>query len=160
LIAKDPEGMSFQLGAREKDLLCDLLSFYPLVPPAHHRLHQSPPAGEPDENQRLLEEALAEQRRENQRAVRALLDDPARFQPMKPGLKLRLTHAEVERLLQILNDVRVGGWLALGSPEPGAVPKVTPANLQYHLAMEAGGLFESALLAALGVQESPEWTEE
>ena len=65
--------------------------------------------------------------------------------------------AEVEWLLQVLNDVRVGSWLALGEPERGQEPAVTAQNARYLLALELCGLFQSVLLAALGVSELPEW---
>lgn len=159
LIAKDRQGFAFQLGVREKDLLVEVLKFYPLVPASHHRLSQGGSGG-PDENQRLLDEALAEQRKENQREIQKWVDQPERFRAGKAGILLHLTPVEVNRLLQVLNDVRVGSWLALGSPEPGEVPKVTEQNVRHYFAMEAGGMFQSALLAALGVQESPQWAEE
>lgn len=160
LIAKDGQGFAFQLGAREKDLLLEVLKFYPLVPASHHRLSRKRRGGQPDANQRLLDEALAEQRRDNQREIQAWLNRPEKFRATKAGIVLRVTPMEVNCLLQVLNDVRVGGWLALGQPEPGQVPKVTEENVRHFFAMEASGHFESALLAAFGVQESPQWAEE
>jgi hypothetical protein len=157
LIRTDQHGLAFQLGSREKQLLLDVVQLYPLVPASHHRLSQANQSAKPDENQRLLDEALAEQRAENRRQVQALLAAPRRFRATKSGVEFRLAHGEVDWLLQVLNDVRVGGWLALGEPEPGEVPKVTEQNVKHHFAMEASGLFESALLAALGVSESPQW---
>jgi hypothetical protein len=105
----------------------------------------------------MLEEALAEQRQENRRQVLAMLNEPQRFRETKSGFELTLAPAQVEWLLQVLNDVRVGSWLALGEPEQGEKPKLTKQNANYFLAMELCGLFESVLLAALGVSESPRW---
>ena len=68
--------MVFEIGRREKDLLLEILQLYPLVPPAHHRLSKTAPAGQLDEHQRLLEESLAAQRKENRKSVRALLETP------------------------------------------------------------------------------------
>ena len=160
LLRKDKQGLAFQLGAQEKQLLVKVLKHYPLVPSSHHRLSQGDQGAHSDEDQRLLDEALAEQREKNRRQVQALLDEPLRFRAMNTSFEFALTHAEVEWFLQVLNDVRVGGWLALGEPEPGEVPKVTEENVKHHFAMEASGLFQTALLAALGVNESPEWTPE
>ena len=160
LIRKDKDGLVFQLGAQEKQLLVKVVKLYPLVPSSHHRLSQGDYRAPSAEDQRLLDEALAEQREKNRRQVQAMLDEPLRFRAMNTSFEFVLTHAEVEWFLQVLNDVRVGGWLALGSPEPGEVPKVTEQNVKHHFAMEASGLFESALLAALGVNELPEWLEE
>ena len=50
-----------------------------------------------------------------------------------------------------------GSWLALGEPEHGDEPEINEANARYLIAMEVCGLFESELLAALGVEQSPQW---
>jgi len=160
LIRSGKKGFTFQLGKREKQLLVATLGLYPLVPASHHHLSQKAKGPKADENQRLLEEALAEQRRENRRQVRAMLDEPRRFRETKSGLELALTPAQVEWLLQVLNDVRVGSWLALGEPEQGEAPEVTEENAKYLLAMELCGLFESVLLGALGIHESSRWVGE
>jgi hypothetical protein len=157
LLRADPTGHSFHLVRRERQLLLETISLYPLVPAAHHRLSQSQIPGQSEENQHLLEAALAEQRQENRRQVLSMLNDPQRFREIKSGFELTLTPAQMEWLLQVLNDVRVGCWLALGEPEPGEKPEVTEHNVKYLLAMELGGFFQSGLLAALGVSESPQW---
>jgi Domain of unknown function (DUF2017) len=154
----DKDSLIFQLHEREKQLLLHTLKLYPLVPAAHHRLSKSNDAQQADENQRLLEEALAEQRQENRRQVLAMLESPQRFQQTKTGFELTLTPAEIEWLLQVLNDVRVGSWQMVGEPEQGEEPEVSEANAKYLLALELCGLFESGLLAGLGVRESPEWS--
>ena len=157
LLRADQTGPVFHLVRREQQLLLETISLYPLVPAAHHRLSKSQMAGQSEENQHLLEEALAEQRQENRRQVLTMLNDPQRFREIKSGFELTLTPAQVEWLLQVLNDVRVGSWLALGEPEPGEKPDVTEQNTKHLLAMELGGFFESGLLAALGASESPQW---
>jgi hypothetical protein len=153
----DKGSQVFQLHEREKQLLLHTLKLYPLVPAAHHRLSQGNDAEQADENQRLLEEALAEHREENRRQVQAMLDEPQRFRETKGGFELTLTPPQIEWLLQVLNNVRVGSWLMLGEPEQGDEPEVTEANARYLLALELCGLFESVLLAGLGVSESPDW---
>jgi len=157
LIRANKSGHVFHLGQREKQLLLETLKLYPLVPASHHHLSKRGKGPNADENQRLLEEALAEQRQDNRRQVLAMLNEPQRFRATKSGFELRLTPAQVEWLLQVLNDVRVGSWLALGQPEQGEEPELTKQNVKYCLGMELCGLFESALLAALGVSESPRW---
>lgn len=150
----------FHLGQHEKHLLLDTIKLYPLVPAAHHRLSKAGQEPDADENQRMLEAALAEQRQENRRQVLAMLNEPERFRALKSGFELTLTAPQVEWLLQVLNDVRVGSWLALGEPESGEEPEVTKENARFLLALELCGLFESVLLAALGVSESPKWAGE
>jgi hypothetical protein len=156
-IRPDKNGLVFQLGQRERQLLLAALDLYPLVPASYHRLSKQGKGPKADENQRLLEEALAEQRQENRRQVQAMLNEPQRFRKTKTGLELALTHAQAEWLLQVLNDVRVGSWLALGEPEHGEEPPIRERNAKYFFALEVCGLFESVLLAALGVSESPRW---
>lgn len=160
LLRTGKQGLVFQLAEREKLLLLETLKLYPLVPATHHRLSHEAKGEAAEENQRLLEEALAEQRQENQQHIQALMNEPDRFREIKGGFELALAPAQIECLLQVLNDVRVGSWLLLGEPEPGKEPKVTKQNARYLLALELCGLFESLLLAALGVNESPQWAGE
>lgn len=155
IIRADKDRFTFGIGKREKGLLFQILQLYPLVPPAHHQLSKSDEGAAHRENQRLLEEALAEQRRENRRQLLAMLNEPTRFRESDSGLRFTLTASETEWLLQVLNDVRVGSWLALGEPEELDIPEVTQTNAPYLLAMESAGYFESALLSALGVKSPP-----
>jgi hypothetical protein len=147
----------FHLGPREKDLLFQTIKLYPLVPASHYQLSKSKNAAQSDENQRLLDESLAEQRQQNRKQVLELLNDPQRLRETKSGFELKLAPTQMEWLLQVLNDVRVGSWLSLGEPEPGKEPELTEQNARFLLAMELCGAFESMLLAALGIRESPGW---
>jgi hypothetical protein len=147
----------FHLRKREQRLLFDTLQLYPLVPPAHHRLAKTDPSSNDDEMQALLDEALAEDRRENQKRVLALVKKAHRYNETTRRIELTLTRAQMEWLLQVLNDVRVGSWLALGEPEAGEEPEINEANARYLLALELCGLFQSLFLAALGVEQSPRW---
>ena len=141
----------FEISRREKDLLFEILRLYPLVPPAHHRLSKTAARGRLNEHQRLLEEALAAQRAENRKHILALLDEPGRFQTGPNGLLLKINRSEADWLLQVLNDVRVGSWIALGSPDTEAGEKI-PVNEEtapHVRSMEIAGAFESVLLDAL-----------
>jgi hypothetical protein len=138
-----------QLANREKDLLLTLLRLYPRIPPAHHKLSRSAAAvPDPEGSQRLLDEALAEQRAESQKQLRALIEGPDRLKRIEHGWELALSPTEQEWLLQVLNDIRVGSWLAAGSPadlRDGVSQKTAP-----HLwAMEAAGAFQMNLLHLL-----------
>ena len=136
----------FQLGSREKELLAEILGLYPRIPAAHQKLSK---AGRVEESsQRLLDEALAEQRKENQKQVQIMLADSIRLQQNEAGWALSLTSAELEQMLQILNDVRVGSWISLGSPE--ARLEVFDSQLAPHFwAMEMAGYFQMHFLWAL-----------
>ncbi len=139
----------FHLGPREKRSLLQLLKLYPCVPSAHHLLSRTGRVPDREANQRLLDEALAEQRAENKKQVQALLADPRRFALTETGARLSLARAEAEWLLQVLNDVRVGSWVIVGSPE-GKPAEVTVATAPHFVAMEMAGYFQMQLLEALG----------
>jgi hypothetical protein len=157
LLRSDKRGYVFHLGEREKHVLLQTLQLYPLVPASHHRLARSGDSPEDEERQRLLDEALAEHRREHRRQLQAMLNEPHRFRKTEAGFQLNLTAPQMEWLLQVLNDIRVGSWLALGEPEQGEEPQPDKHNAHCLLALEVCGLFESGLLTALGIHESPRW---
>jgi hypothetical protein len=149
LLKTNGEHLVFQLGRREKSLLLDLIKLYPLVPPAHHQLRGAGTSPETQGDQHLLDEALAEHRAENRRQVDALLQDPERFKEEPDGYRLHLSTFQLEWLLQVLNDVRVGAWLHLGSPDGKTGKRVRPTlkNARYLWAMEISGVFQHALMS-------------
>jgi len=138
----------FQLGAPEKHVLLHLLKLYPRVPPAHHRLSKSGRLPDAEASQRLLDEALAEQRAECQKKLQALLADPQRLKEHPPGWQLSLASMELEWLLQVLNDIRVGSWVLLGSPEE-RLDLVNAQTAPHLWAMEMAGAFQMEFLAAM-----------
>ena len=140
----------FHLGKRETHLLMDLLKLYPRVPSAHQRLSKSKSLPDPDVNQRLLDEALAEHRAENKKQLQAFLADPRRSKTTEAGHRLCFSEAELEWFLQVLNDIRVGSWLRLGSPEPKLdLTAFSPENAPHYWAMEMAGNFQMQLIEAL-----------
>jgi len=140
----------FQLGKREKLLLTQILRLYPRIPPATFRLSKSGKLPDGEANQRLLDESLAEQRAENRKTLQAFLTDPHRFTDTESGSRLSLSPSELEWLLQILNDVRVGSWIILGSPDQGIEFKLlNEKNAADFWAMEMSGQFQMRFLEAL-----------
>ncbi len=138
----------FQMSWVEKKLLTELLGFYPVIPAQYAKLNRSSDSPPLIEAQQLLDEALAEQRAQNRQRVADFLHDPRRFLPDRDGFRLILTAAELEWLLQVLNDIRVGSWFSLGSPEnihPNAISR-TPKNEPYLRAMDGCGYFQAVLL--------------
>ena len=89
---------------------------FPSVPPSYFRLSKSPLVAT-DENQRLLDESLAAQRVQNIQQISVLLTKPERLKRVANQWQFTVTRPEVELLLQVMNDVRVGSWIALGSPD-------------------------------------------
>jgi len=150
LLKSEQEQFIFHLGKREKQLLLAVLDLYPLVPSAHQPLSKTGASGEGETNQHLLDESLAEQRRDNKRQLQGLLNDERRFHDTDTGCRMALTAPEIEWLLQVLNDVRVGSWILLGSPETDVWPfELNERTAPRAWAMEMAGYFQMNLLEAL-----------
>ena len=151
LIRTKLDKLVFEISLSEKNLLFDVLKLYPLISATHHRLTKSARTAKHDENQRLLEESLAAQREENRKNVRAMLDEPGHFKAAASGFQLTLSGPEIEWLLQVLNDVRVGSWIAIGAPDPESGKKIVfnEKILPHFRMMELAGAFEMVFLDAL-----------
>jgi hypothetical protein len=147
LVRVENDRYFFELGHDEKGLFEFLLRLYPVIPPAHQALSRT--SATVEENQRLLNEALAEQRKENKQHVEKLLKDPRRFKETEADIEMNLSADEIEWVLQVLNDVCVGHWILLGSPEKP--PRFDPdaENAAYVLTMNFASNFQMALLDAI-----------
>jgi len=151
LVRREGEAFVFDLGKREERLLIEVLKLYPLVPTTHHRVSQTADPGRGAEFQKLLEETLAERLRQNKQQLLAMLKDPQRFkQTAGGGCRLTLTPSQIEWLLQVVNDIRVGSWLVLGQPDEkkGKPIELNNENARYYAAMEFCGYLQLALLDA------------
>lgn len=142
--------LQFEISHEEMALLRLVLGLYPLVPATHHRLSQNRRIPKPEENQQLLEESLAAQRKENRAQIEFLLNDAKRYTETESGCRVSFSRVEVECLLQALNDVRVGSWLALGAPgQPMEIQQgMNPQTARHLLVMDAAGFFEMNFLHA------------
>ena len=107
---------ALEMAPGEKATLLHLLKLYPLVPEAYHRLSKDNNLPHREENQRLLDDALRTQREQNKKEIFALISSPTRFAEVAGASRVVFTRAEIEWLLQVINDVRLGSWIALGSP--------------------------------------------
>jgi hypothetical protein len=149
-ISADEQLLVFLLTTRERDMLIQLLSTYPVVPPAHHAVSKDQSDPRLSEHQRLLDEALAEQRAANRRHVEQWLAKPQIFERAKAGWRLAIPRDDIEWLLQVLNDVRVGNWLRLGRPaDYSEAPPADLSKAEAWFAMQLSGYFEASLVAAL-----------
>lgn len=150
LLQRTETGYTFLIGKRERELLFALLGRYPVLGSTHFRTRGGKVEKEPDANQTLLEEALAEQQRENRRHLEEILNQPGRFHEDELGYKFSLSPSEVEWLLQVLNDIRVGSWVQLGEPDISVrhLPELNEQNVQLAWALEMAGLFEHSLIEA------------
>lgn len=150
LLRTTDEAIAFSLTATERDVLDQILDLYPLVPAAHQPLSQSLQGEPAAEAQRLLDEALTEQRSHHKARVKTWLADEKRFRRTKSGYTLTVRRDDAEWLLQVLNDIRVGSWLLLGSPEDRQEPgDVDPKLNRIWAAMEISGMFEMFILHGL-----------
>lgn len=150
LLKREKNRFTFHLPKREKQLLLAVLGRYPLVPARHQPLSKSAAPDRNESNQRLLDEALAEQRQENRRRLRTLLEDTRHFRKAQTGWHLVLSGSEVEWLLQVLNDVRVGSWVLLGAPADDLWNfDLNEQTAPHAWTMEVAGWYEAALLEAL-----------
>lgn len=145
----------FGMGTREKRLFTELLKLYPLIPPSHHQVTRSSKNPALESHQRLLDEALAEQRTENKKHLETMLAEQGRFKPMNAGFQFSINQYQIEWLLQVLNDIRVGSWLVLGEPDEknGKPLQLTADNAQYVFALEECAYFQAVLLQALEGKE-------
>ena len=153
LLSRNDNRCVLQFTTQEKDLLLGLLPQYPKLPADHHQASRS---GNVDADvQALLADALAEQREKNRAAAQSLLADTARFEPEGEDWLLTLTDAEIEWFLQVLNDLRVGSWLALDGPqqdEDGSYinfENVTAENVTDIWTMEICGALQHELLSVM-----------
>jgi hypothetical protein len=151
LIRSTNDKFLFALSETEGELLQLLLRLYPRIPPGYHRISKTLQPTETEEAQRLLDEALEENRRKNIQQVADLLTEKRLLTHTKTGFRLTLSHEQFEWLLQVLNDVRVGSWIALGAPdtENGEEIKITNQTAPHVWAMETAGYFEMTLLEAV-----------
>jgi hypothetical protein len=148
LVQRNSDQAVFRLRKREKHQLLSVLGLYPRVPPAHYKISRNPELPGYDENQRLLDDALAEQRAENQRLLKEFLADPGRFQE-GPPITFTVPVSSLEWLLQVLNEVRVGSWIAVGAPENSVLSVLSEKTAPDIWAMEVAGYFETCVLEAI-----------
>ena len=150
LLRPQKDKFIFSLSPAEQRIFLEILPLYPLVPGSHQKLSQSLQGRQIVEAQRLLDEALAEQRTEHKKRVEYWLNEKGRFRRTKTGFNLAVPRNDADWLLQILNDIRIGSWLLLGSPGDRPAPEeIDPELHPIWAAMEVTGIFQMAVLHAL-----------
>ena len=150
ILKSDGDKFTFQITKREKRLLFDILALYPLVPAFIQPLSRTANPADVQADQRLLEESLAAHKQENKKQLGVIINEINRSQESAGGCHFSLSSDQMEGLLQVLNDIRVGSWQKLGSPD--AIEKkaieLNEQNARHTWAMEVAGLFQMALLSA------------
>jgi hypothetical protein len=154
-IGRQQDEFAFEMSGQEKSVLVMLLNLFPQVPAAHHDLSRNTELPGDAANQRLLEESLKAQKSETQQWLAKAFRASERFKPGKTGFYLAVKRPEIELLLQVLNDVRIGSWLALGSPDfeqkKKTVPNRQTAPLVYR--MEVAAWFQMFFIKAIREEE-------
>lgn len=159
LLRVDQDRYEFQLGRREQHVFCEVLRAFPVTPLEHHRIVREDDSPGMTEPQGLLHDSMAALKAESRRRLDAFLANNHRFHPQSNGSRVVFTREEIEWLLQVLNDVRVGSWLALGSPDPdaGERPRLTPETARYLPLMQLAAAFQYAFLAAVDGTDGVGW---
>ncbi len=140
----------FHISQREKVVLLATLKLYPLLDVSHHQLSRNPKTSGQAEQQ-WLEETMEQQRQDHKKRLGQFFNNDRRFfKDGKDDLLLTLTGEQMEWLLRVLNEIRVGSWVRLGQPELEAARKIglTGAQARLFTAMELSGYFQAALLEA------------
>jgi hypothetical protein len=165
LVSREADRLVFKLSKREHEALMTTLRLAPLFPRGESpisrdstKLSEQVPSAQAD-----LDEALADHRLEQTEGITRLLTDPKRCSKIGAGAwNLTLTVSDADRMLQVLNEIRVGAWEKLGRPdfEEGSRPEVTEENFLCFWAFQLTDVFEGQLLAALDGEESEDETDD
>jgi hypothetical protein len=116
LLKNDKNGWQYWLDLNEVNLLTIILKQFPFTELGPVKMSKTDEESVASEREKLLNESLAEHRNELKQSALNLLDRK-RFKAQGKGMVMTVSSEERETLLQILNDVRVGCWNALGRPE-------------------------------------------
>ena len=145
LASQSGEAWQYQLNQQEADILTDLVKKFPFTEPGPAQLSKTDENPQAMEREKLLAESLVQHRQEL-KALAAKLLGADKWKESATGRVLTLNSEAREILLQILNDIRVGSWRALGEPEPLEQPITSQPQLAYRQLMDLAGYFEMNLL--------------
>jgi hypothetical protein len=146
LVKQKGENWQYELNQVEADLLKQLLKHFPFTNYVPVKISMADADPKSIEREKLLNESLAEHRKELKRQTNNLIS-AEKLTPGNEGHLLTMSAEEREILLQILNDIRVGCWCALGEPENIELPKPRDSKpVQAHQRlMDLAGYFEHHL---------------
>jgi hypothetical protein len=135
----------YHLDQNEADILLGLLKQFPFNEMEPAEISREGPDNQAEERRKLLAESMAEHRKELKKlGLRLLAAD--KWEQRENGCRLTLDEGSREVLLQLLNDIRMGGWHALGQPELEDFFPATKQELWQYNLMELAGYFEAHLL--------------
>ena len=150
----EPDPITLRFTPEESALFLSLLETDPPASTNPQPLSRSSRIADHELNQEMLEDALKGFRKENRRRLRDFLADADRCRKTDDGLVLRLKPADIEWLLQVLNDIRIASWTRLGSPEDDMTKFALDPETAPHLwAIEIAFSFQVVLLDAIKGKE-------
>src|SRR5215469_3024385 len=114
LVKQSGKGFQYRLSPQEAHTLQLLLGQFPVGALSPVKISKSDP--EANEREKLLNESLAAHRKKLRREAKVLVQ-PAKFKTSGHHQIYRISHGKREVMLQVLNDIRVESWRALGEPE-------------------------------------------
>ena len=148
LIRLENDRVRLVLGNHEKELLIGLLQLYPAVSAGRRKLTQHGGLPDQEASQALLDESLAETRAHHQEKIATWFTSARSVSETEHETRIVLSPEEVEILLQVLNDIHIGSWIALGSPETG-MPRLNAENAPQLWSMQLSDSFLMDLLEGL-----------
>jgi hypothetical protein len=137
----------YALHENEFVLLCHLLNKFPLTGIVSAKISRTDEDPKSVEREKMLKESMAEHRKELKRgAVNLITANKLKMSNKRYVLTLSAEDREI--ILQILNDIRVGCWHALGKPESLELQELdnSPRKLRCHSLMNLAGYFEHHLI--------------
>tara|TARA_Y100001934_G_scaffold275253_2_gene369274 strand:- start:7067 stop:7537 length:471 start_codon:yes stop_codon:yes gene_type:complete len=140
----------FGMKSGEQRLLERTFELYPVMPAGIAPLSKSSDPEEMQDEQDLLDELMRESKAENRLELMNFLRRPRQFEKEEDALLLTVKKSEVNWLLEIVNEIRVGLWYKLGQPDPeeDEVPSET-AHLEDWISMEYCADLQARLLFTL-----------
>ena len=147
-LVKESKGVwQYHLAQNEADILVGLLKKFPFTKIDAVKISKTDKHPKAREREKLLNESLAEHRKELKKLALDLIR-PDKLKLEEKGLLMTLSSENRETMLQILNDIRVGSWRVLGEPDDlhTNTPQTSAKDLAYRSLMDLAGYFECGLL--------------
>jgi hypothetical protein len=147
LVRQTKDGWQYQLNPAETNCLRSLLNQFPITTSATGKISRTDSDPQTVDREKLLNESLADHRDKLKKRARSLIGAD-KFKARDKNWLLCINSEEREFLFQILNDIRVGSWRALGEPEnlEPQTPNPTKTEKIFHNIMNLAGYFEHKLV--------------
>ena len=147
LVKHTTDGWEYQLTNPEANCMRSILSQFPITVNASIKISKTENDPQAVDRQKLLDESLADHREMLKLKSKSLIGAD-KLKAHGKNWRLALNPEERETFLQILNDIRVGIWRALGAPEDFEQQVLNPTEQEQvlHNVMNLAGYFEHHLL--------------